>query len=128
MSRKIIALLFVLSLLATAGCSGKKVDLTPPSAVPVVSFSPSEVLISDGLYEVGRTMPAGTWESLGVPADTPRCVWFVTPSPSKDPDTQNLPSFVDFYEQHHKIRIVLDEPGMGFYTKNCGQWKLQDLR
>lgn len=91
--------------------------------IPAPSFTTAGVIIGDGVREVGIDMPAGTWLSTNIPADTPKCVWFVTPNPSKDPATQNLPSYTEFKKQHHQIRVVL-EPGMGFTTAGCGTWEL----
>lgn len=108
---------------AAAAAQAPSPECTLPPFVPAPSFTTPGVIIGDGVREVGIDMPAGTWLSTNIPADTPKCVWFVTPNPSKDPATQNLPSYTEFKKQHHQIRVVL-EPGMGFTTAGCGTWEL----
>lgn len=131
---KIAAVLGILILipLAATGCTPSKLNkpkclgsaMFAPTPAPECSLlpTPARTVVSDGLYTVGQDMPPGTWESNGVPSDNKSCVWFTTPDPSKDPDTQNLPSFQTV--TGHRVKIVL-EPGMGFFTKECGWWTLR---
>lgn len=103
-------------------CTGTVILAPTPAPECSLFPSPAKRVISDGVHEVGKDMEPGTWISDGVPSDIPDCVWFVTPDPSKDPDSQNLPSYTQV--RGHRVKVVL-ERGMGFVSTDCGVWTLQ---
>lgn len=74
--------------------------------------------VGDGIWIVGKQIPAGTWTPPAGWDDKPACRWFV--SPAEGGDATDLASW------QHPSNPVPVEKGQSLTTIDCGTWKVKE--
>lgn len=97
---------------ALEGCESRPAN--PPSVIEVYS-------ISDGIWVVGKDIPAGLWSFQSYWRELPDCKWFVTPS--TDPSPGASPSYPPDGSQYRDNSVgavaVQLHIGEGLVIDNC---------